>query len=104
MKSKEKGPFQKRTIKTPCCNKTIHLRFPYGRLNNYVICEFCFNHFYVTYSKTKSNRKNIPNKYRAHRMIAKKLYDGDVDGCLIVKKKKGKRGKKLIAKSWGKTK
>ena len=65
---------QFRTIKTPCCKRKIRISFPYGQLKTYLFCPFCYAHYIVEFSKTKSKRRlRRPYKFRAYELVKKVL-------------------------------
>jgi len=65
--------WQYRTIKTPCCKRKLQIKFPYGRPKSYLICPFCYAHYIVEFSKTKSKRKQNDYDFRAFKLIKKIL-------------------------------
>jgi hypothetical protein len=91
--------FQRRTVKSPCCNTKIHVRFQYGALIIGAFCD-CGKPFYLKFKEVKSRIKGFKGK-RAGRLIMKT----DTNPNNIVKmkqkaikkrKQKKKKGRKHV--------
>ena len=81
--------YQRRTIKSPCCNKKTHIRFRYGTLIFGAFCD-CGKPFYVRFNGVKSHIAGF-NGIRAGKLMMKTDSNGEIR---ISVKKKNKRRKK----------
>ena len=85
--------YQRRTIKSPCCNKKTHIKFQYGALMFGAFCD-CGKPFYVKFRKVKSHITGFKGT-RAGRLMMKT--DSNTEICMPVRRKRNKK-QKIIKK------
>jgi hypothetical protein len=82
--------FQRRTVKSLCCNKKIHIKFQYGALIIGAFCD-CGKHFYMRFRPVKSHLQGYNGK-RAGRLMMK-ADNGDLEALKSYKSRRKRRKK-----------
>jgi hypothetical protein len=83
--------FQRRTIKSPCCNTKTHITFQYGALIIGAFCD-CGKNFYMRFKPVKSHLQGYKGK-RAGRLMMK-ADNGNLEALKSYKPKRKRRKKK----------